>query len=73
MRSPGSGRQIADIDLVGTYQDVAAKMSEVIDEVGGDGFLIMNGELTRRLRDGDHRRPRPGTATARRCPQALRT
>jgi len=45
----GTGRSVAGIELVGTYQDVAAKMIEVADEVGGDGFLIMNGELTRRF------------------------
>jgi FMN-dependent oxidoreductase (nitrilotriacetate monooxygenase family) len=44
----GGARLVAGVDLVGTYQDVAAKLSEVIDEVGGDGFLIMNGEHTRR-------------------------
>ena len=40
--------QTADLDLNGTAADVAAKLSEMIDEIGGDGFLIMNGELTRR-------------------------
>ncbi len=44
----GSGRQTADLDLNGTPAEVAARMSEMMDEVGGDGFLIMNGELTRR-------------------------
>ena len=44
----GTGKALADIDLVGTYQEVAARLSEIIEEVGGDGFLFMNGELTRR-------------------------
>ncbi len=43
-----SGGSIRGIDLVGTYQDVAAKMCEAIQEVGGDGFLFMQGDLTRR-------------------------
>ena len=34
--------------LVGTPATVAQQMSEVIDEVGGDGFLLMFPELTRR-------------------------
>ncbi len=42
------GRSVPNMNLVGTYQNVAATMSEIIDEVGGDGFLIMNGEHTRR-------------------------
>jgi alkanesulfonate monooxygenase SsuD/methylene tetrahydromethanopterin reductase-like flavin-dependent oxidoreductase (luciferase family) len=28
------------LDLVGTPQEVARKMAEVMEEVGGDGFLI---------------------------------
>jgi FMN-dependent oxidoreductase (nitrilotriacetate monooxygenase family) len=44
----GSGRQTADLDLNGTAAEVAARMAEMMDEIGGDGFLIMNGELTRR-------------------------
>ncbi len=44
----GSGRQTADLDLNGTAADVAARLVEMMQEVGGDGFLIMNGELTRR-------------------------
>ncbi len=44
----GSGRQTADLDLNGTPAEVAARLCEMMDAVGGDGFLIMNGELTRR-------------------------
>jgi alkanesulfonate monooxygenase SsuD/methylene tetrahydromethanopterin reductase-like flavin-dependent oxidoreductase (luciferase family) len=43
-----SGRQTAGLNVTGTFDQVAAKMSEAIDEVGGDGFLVMNAELTRR-------------------------
>jgi len=35
------------VDLVGTPESVAAQMAEVMDEVGGDGFLLTNGDLTR--------------------------
>jgi len=30
----------AEIELIGTPDSVAARMGEVIEEVGGDGFLI---------------------------------
>jgi len=40
---PGSG----GIDFVGTPDSVAAEMDEVMQEVGGDGFLV-TGPLTRR-------------------------
>jgi len=43
-----SGRTMTDIDLVGTYQNVAHKLADIMEEVGGDGFLFLNGELTRR-------------------------
>lgn len=33
-------RQIGDLDLVGAPDTVAAKMGEIMDEVGGDGFLF---------------------------------
>ncbi|GAA4680506.1 NtaA/DmoA family FMN-dependent monooxygenase [Frondihabitans cladoniiphilus] len=36
------------LDLVGTPAQVAQKMGEVIDEIGGDGFLIQRRPLTRR-------------------------
>ncbi len=36
------------IDLVGTPDAVARKISDIIDGVGGDGFLITGPELTRR-------------------------
>jgi long-chain alkane monooxygenase len=36
-----SGAQVgADLDLVGTPDTVAAKMGEIMEEVGGDGFLL---------------------------------
>lgn len=43
-----SGRSLRDADLVGTPDMVARQMSEIIDEVGGDGFLITDPEFTRR-------------------------
>jgi FMN-dependent oxidoreductase (nitrilotriacetate monooxygenase family) len=43
-----AGRSLRDVDLVGTPDGVARKMSDIIDEVGGDGFLIADPELTRR-------------------------
>jgi FMN-dependent oxidoreductase (nitrilotriacetate monooxygenase family) len=42
------GRALRDADLVGTPDYVAAQMSEVMDAVGGDGFLIMDPDHTRR-------------------------
>jgi len=43
-----TGRALRDVDLVGTPDAVAQKMSDIIEEVGGDGFLITDPELTRR-------------------------
>ncbi|HEY0294544.1 MAG TPA: NtaA/DmoA family FMN-dependent monooxygenase [Bordetella sp.] len=43
-----TGKGLSDVDLVGTPRDVAAKLAEIIDAVGGDGFLFMEPELTRR-------------------------
>ena len=43
-----AGRTLSDVDLVGTPDAVARKMSDIIEEVGGDGFLIADPELTRR-------------------------
>ena len=43
-----AGRSLQDVDLVGTPDTVARQMSEVIDAVGGDGFLVTDPELTRR-------------------------
>jgi len=43
-----AGRSLQDAKLVGTPDTVAREMSEIIDEVGGDGFLITFPELTRR-------------------------
>ncbi len=43
-----AGRSISDADLVGTPDMVARQMSEIIDDVGGDGFLITDPEFTRR-------------------------
>ncbi len=42
------GRSLSDADLVGTPDRVAAQMSEIMDAVGGDGFLIMDPDFTRR-------------------------
>jgi FMN-dependent oxidoreductase (nitrilotriacetate monooxygenase family) len=36
------------IDFTGTADHVAGVMDEVMQEVGGDGFLLFNGEFTRR-------------------------
>jgi len=36
------------IDFTGTADHVAGVMQEVMQEVGGDGFLLFNGEFTRR-------------------------
>jgi FMN-dependent oxidoreductase (nitrilotriacetate monooxygenase family) len=35
-----SSFQISDLDLVGSPDTVAGKMGDIMDEVGGDGFLI---------------------------------
>ncbi|WP_438391781.1 NtaA/DmoA family FMN-dependent monooxygenase [Caballeronia sp. DA-9] len=43
-----SGKMLSDVNLVGTASDVAARLSEIVDEVGGDGFLLMDPDLTRR-------------------------
>ncbi|SDV50686.1 NtaA/DmoA family FMN-dependent monooxygenase [Chitinasiproducens palmae] len=43
-----TGKGLADVDLVGTPAEVAGKLADIIDEVGGDGFLFMEPELTRR-------------------------
>ncbi len=40
-------RQIDDLGLIGSPDTVAAKMGEIMDEVGGDGFLLFP-EVTRR-------------------------
>ena len=42
------GRSLRDADLVGTPERVAAQMAEVMETVGGDGFLIMDPDFTRR-------------------------
>jgi FMN-dependent oxidoreductase (nitrilotriacetate monooxygenase family) len=42
------GRSLQDVDLVGTPDTVARQMSDVIDAVGGDGFLVTDPEFTRR-------------------------
>ncbi len=38
----------AGIDFTGTADHVAGMMQEIMDEVGGDGFLIFNGTFDRR-------------------------
>jgi alkanesulfonate monooxygenase SsuD/methylene tetrahydromethanopterin reductase-like flavin-dependent oxidoreductase (luciferase family) len=43
-----AGWALSDIDLVGNYDDVAGTLSEVMQEVGGDGFLIVYPDMTRR-------------------------
>jgi len=35
------------VDLVGTPDDIAAEMDEVMQEVGGDGFLLSLGDVSR--------------------------
>jgi FMN-dependent oxidoreductase (nitrilotriacetate monooxygenase family) len=42
------GRTLQGVDLVGTPTHVAAQMADVMDAVGGDGFLIMDPDFTRR-------------------------
>jgi alkanesulfonate monooxygenase SsuD/methylene tetrahydromethanopterin reductase-like flavin-dependent oxidoreductase (luciferase family) len=42
------GRFLKDADLVGTPDHVAAQMEEVMEAVGGDGFLVMDPIFTRR-------------------------
>ena len=42
------GGSVVGLDLLGTYQSVAAQMCEAMQEIGGDGFLFMQGDLTRR-------------------------
>ncbi|RVT95989.1 LLM class flavin-dependent oxidoreductase [Rhodovarius crocodyli] len=37
------------VELVGTCDAVAAKMGEVVEEVGGDGFLITTNDTSRRV------------------------
>jgi long-chain alkane monooxygenase len=36
----GAGGIVSSVELIGTPEAVAARMGEVMDEVGGDGFLI---------------------------------
>jgi FMN-dependent oxidoreductase (nitrilotriacetate monooxygenase family) len=36
----GSGGMVSSVELIGTPDQVAARMGEVMEEVGGDGFLI---------------------------------
>jgi long-chain alkane monooxygenase len=43
-----AGRSLRDVDLVGTPDVVARQMQEIIEEVGGDGFLVTDPEFTRR-------------------------
>jgi alkanesulfonate monooxygenase SsuD/methylene tetrahydromethanopterin reductase-like flavin-dependent oxidoreductase (luciferase family) len=38
----------AGIDFTGTADDVAGMMQDIMEEVGGDGFLISNGTFDRR-------------------------
>ena len=43
MRDPGSG----GLDFIGTADSIAAEMEAVMQEVGGDGFLVQD-PLTRK-------------------------
>jgi alkanesulfonate monooxygenase SsuD/methylene tetrahydromethanopterin reductase-like flavin-dependent oxidoreductase (luciferase family) len=43
-----AGRSVQDADLVGTPDAVAQQMSDIMEAVGGDGFLITDPEFTRR-------------------------
>jgi FMN-dependent oxidoreductase (nitrilotriacetate monooxygenase family) len=36
----GAGGMVSSVELIGTPKSVAARMAEVMEEVGGDGFLI---------------------------------
>jgi alkanesulfonate monooxygenase SsuD/methylene tetrahydromethanopterin reductase-like flavin-dependent oxidoreductase (luciferase family) len=36
----GAGGIVSSVELIGTPDSVAARMGEVMQEVGGDGFLI---------------------------------
>jgi hypothetical protein len=38
----------AGIDFTGTIDHVAGMMQEIMEEVGGDGFLFFNGAFDRR-------------------------
>jgi FMN-dependent oxidoreductase (nitrilotriacetate monooxygenase family) len=46
LASGGNSRQ--GIDLVGTADSVAGRMEEIMQEVGGDGFLLFNAYFDRR-------------------------
>lgn len=43
-----STQRLGDLGLVGSPDTVAAKMGEMMDEVGGDGFLVQPLEMDRR-------------------------
>ncbi|WP_159500621.1 NtaA/DmoA family FMN-dependent monooxygenase [Microbacterium sp. 18062] len=36
----GTSHQTTDLGLIGSFETVADKMAEIMDEVGGDGFLV---------------------------------
>jgi alkanesulfonate monooxygenase SsuD/methylene tetrahydromethanopterin reductase-like flavin-dependent oxidoreductase (luciferase family) len=40
---------VTSVELVGTPDSVAGRMAEVMQEVGGDGFLFSLPNVTRRL------------------------
>ena len=46
LRQLASERVDRSIELVGTPEQVAARMGEVMDEIGGDGFLITRPGMT---------------------------
>ena len=62
----------ASVDLVGTPDQVAGQMAEVMEEVGGDGFLFTRANMSRRTIAEVDRRPRAGAATTRTGAQRLR-
>jgi alkanesulfonate monooxygenase SsuD/methylene tetrahydromethanopterin reductase-like flavin-dependent oxidoreductase (luciferase family) len=49
LREMAAFRTMESIELVGTPDSVAAEMSEVMQEVGGDGFLIGNAVERRQI------------------------
>jgi FMN-dependent oxidoreductase (nitrilotriacetate monooxygenase family) len=42
------GGTAGDLDLVGTADEIAAKLSDITDEIDGDGFLFGRNDVTRR-------------------------
>ena len=59
------------VDLVGTPDSVAAQMGDIMEEVGGDGFLFALPQREPQERGGNHGRAGAGAAAARPGPQAV--